>query len=227
MPIASMSNDESQLRLMLIDRDQSRADTIALVVSASLAQPCPIDVATGARQAIDLCRSTRYVVVLSDFSSLLDIAPHVEEAVPRLVKVARGALLVLLAEGPTVSTAMAAMRAGAHDVLSRPIGAAQFALRIGELARRHCRPEAAAMVGAVIQPKGPPPLTPPAMHGAVLPLWRHEQQIIEDAIDHFHGNVALAAAALELSPSTIYRKRQAWTAMQARRSAQQQLGQGQ
>ena len=33
------------------------------------------------------------------------------------------------------------------------------------------------------------------------------------------GNVALAAAALELSPSTIYRKRQAWAEMDERRGA--------
>jgi two-component system repressor protein LuxO len=41
-------------------------------------------------------------------------------------------------------------------------------------------------------------------------MWRQEQQIIEQAIASFSGNVALAAAALQLSPSTIYRKRQAW-----------------
>src|SRR5690606_19943005 len=40
---------------------------------------------------------------------------------------------------------------------------------------------------------------------AVLPLWQQEQRIIEDAIQTFSGNIALAAAALELSPSTIYR----------------------
>src|SRR5690606_31857135 len=44
----------------------------------------------------------------------------------------------------------------------------------------------------------------------VLPMWQQEQRIIEDAIQTFGGNIALAAAALELSPSTIYRKRQAW-----------------
>ena len=52
---------------------------------------------------------------------------------------------------------------------------------------------------------------------AVLPMWRQEQRIIEDAIQSFAGNIALAAAALELSPSTIYRKRQAWAEMDAQR----------
>jgi two-component system repressor protein LuxO len=45
---------------------------------------------------------------------------------------------------------------------------------------------------------------------AILPMWQQEQQIIEDAIASFNGNVSLAAAALEISPSTIYRKRQSW-----------------
>ena len=45
---------------------------------------------------------------------------------------------------------------------------------------------------------------------AVIPLWETERQAIETAIEHFAGNILRAAAALEISPSTIYRKRQAW-----------------
>jgi two-component system repressor protein LuxO len=52
-----------------------------------------------------------------------------------------------------------------------------------------------------------------------LPLWQQEQRIIEDAIENFGGNIALAAAALELSPSTIYRKRQAWAEMSGKKGA--------
>lgn len=53
----------------------------------------------------------------------------------------------------------------------------------------------------------------------ILPMWRQEQRIIEDAIETCGGNIALAAAALELSPSTIYRKRQAWAEMDGKRGA--------
>ena len=42
------------------------------------------------------------------------------------------------------------------------------------------------------------------------PLWREEQRIIEAALNAYGGNIARAAAMLEISPSTIYRKRQAW-----------------
>lgn len=47
---------------------------------------------------------------------------------------------------------------------------------------------------------------------AIMPLWKHEQQIIEQALAAFGGNTARAAAALQISPSTIYRKRLEWNA---------------
>lgn len=45
----------------------------------------------------------------------------------------------------------------------------------------------------------------------IEPLWIQEQRIIEQAIALCDGNTARAAAALGISPSTIYRKRQSWT----------------
>lgn len=48
-------------------------------------------------------------------------------------------------------------------------------------------------------------------HSSIEPLWAQERRIIEDALDAFDGNIALAAAALEISPSTIYRKKQSWS----------------
>jgi two-component system repressor protein LuxO len=44
----------------------------------------------------------------------------------------------------------------------------------------------------------------------VKPLWVVEKEAIERAIDHCGGNIPRAAALLEVSPSTIYRKKQAW-----------------
>lgn len=46
--------------------------------------------------------------------------------------------------------------------------------------------------------------------GPIMPFWEQERSIIESAVGAFSGNIARAAAALEISPSTIYRKRQAW-----------------
>ena len=44
----------------------------------------------------------------------------------------------------------------------------------------------------------------------VAPFWIQEQKIIEKALAAFGGNAQKAAAALEIAPSTIYRKLQAW-----------------
>ncbi|MGE0844626.1 MAG: sigma 54-interacting transcriptional regulator [Flavobacteriaceae bacterium] len=54
---------------------------------------------------------------------------------------------------------------------------------------------------------GPATLEPA---GGMEPLWQQEKRIIEQAILRFGGNIAKAAAALEVSPSTIYRKRLGW-----------------
>ncbi|GGA83767.1 sigma-54-dependent Fis family transcriptional regulator [Neiella marina] len=45
-------------------------------------------------------------------------------------------------------------------------------------------------------------------------LWLTERQAIEQAIDHCDGNIPKAAELLEVSPSTIYRKKQSWEQME-------------
>ena len=45
---------------------------------------------------------------------------------------------------------------------------------------------------------------------AIRPLWQIEKQVIEQTIEHCDGNIPKAAALLDISPSTIYRKRQQW-----------------
>ncbi|NRA53994.1 MAG: sigma-54-dependent Fis family transcriptional regulator [Gammaproteobacteria bacterium] len=49
----------------------------------------------------------------------------------------------------------------------------------------------------------------PTSHG-ISPLWLVEKLAIEQAISYCQGNVPQAAALLEVSPSTIYRKKQSW-----------------
>lgn len=43
-----------------------------------------------------------------------------------------------------------------------------------------------------------------------MPLWRIEKQAIENTIRLCSGNIPKAAAILDISPSTIYRKKKAW-----------------
>ncbi len=52
-----------------------------------------------------------------------------------------------------------------------------------------------------------------AVPGDVEPFWMQERRIIETAVARYNGHVGKAAAALDISPSTIYRKRQTWQAV--------------
>jgi transcriptional regulator with GAF, ATPase, and Fis domain len=129
----------------------------------------------------------------------------------------------VLADDTSISVALAAMRAGAHDCVGKAIDGPSLVSLMGELARRHGKTRVmtrecldADTVEAPAQTAAP---QIPDMSDLVLPMWRQEQRIIEDAIQRFAGNIAMAAAALELSPSTIYRKRQAWAEVDEKRTA--------
>lgn len=52
----------------------------------------------------------------------------------------------------------------------------------------------------------------------VIPLWESEKEIIQKAIDRYNGNIPRASAALEISPSTVYRKIQIWKEMSRTKS---------
>ncbi|CAM3625398.1 sigma-54-dependent transcriptional regulator [Vibrio aerogenes] len=58
------------------------------------------------------------------------------------------------------------------------------------------------------------PMTDPATAQTappnIRPMWQVERETIQQAIDYCDGNVLNAAVLLELSPSTVYRKKQAW-----------------
>jgi DNA-binding NtrC family response regulator len=59
------------------------------------------------------------------------------------------------------------------------------------------------------------PLSPPAaifQPGRVRPLADIEREAVDHALRAFGGNVARAARALQVNPSTLYRKIQVWTA---------------
>ncbi|MDW1631124.1 sigma 54-interacting transcriptional regulator, partial [Vibrio sp. Y176] len=48
--------------------------------------------------------------------------------------------------------------------------------------------------------------------GSIRPMWQVEREAIQNAIAYCGGNVLNAAVMLGLSPSTVYRKKQAWEA---------------
>jgi two-component system repressor protein LuxO len=128
---------DAAARLLLIDRNPASGRAmVANLANCFVASPELVEL-RGAREAVDLLRMEAFDIVLVDLPGLEDLAPQLEDAVGRLVKLAAGALVIVLSDGASVSAAVAAMRAGAHDFIARPIGASAFSARIGELAQRH------------------------------------------------------------------------------------------
>ena len=82
-----------------------------------------------------------------------------------------------------------------------------------------------APVAARSEPREAPPaalaaeLPPGDPTLRIRPLEQVERELIEDAIAACDGNIPKAAALLEISASTIYRKRQAWADADAAHSA--------
>jgi DNA-binding NtrC family response regulator len=67
---------------------------------------------------------------------------------------------------------------------------------------------------APVAARAPETGTPaPTGRAGIRPLWIVEREVIESAIASCDGNIPRAAAFLEISPSTIYRKKQAWEAI--------------
>jgi two-component system repressor protein LuxO len=48
------------------------------------------------------------------------------------------------------------------------------------------------------------------MQETIRPLWQIERDAIESAIAQCGGSIPKAARLLDVSPSTIYRKKEAW-----------------
>jgi DNA-binding NtrC family response regulator len=218
MPHVLYSGHDTEIvRILLVDQDVAAGPLLSIGIRPVLKQiPVIMQVATGV-EAIEQLRAGVVDVILLDLPSLCDLSDDAEIAVARLVKVSPAALVIAISNDNSVSTAMAAMRAGAHDSLGRPLGGRAFAERLREIAERHSKSRLLALEGG--GPSMPIELPVSRVRAEVLPMWRQEQRIIEEAIESFGGNIALAAQALELSPSTIYRKRQAWAEMDERRGA--------
>lgn len=127
-------------QLLLIDSDRDCARRTGAALADALLVAPRVTIAENGRLAAERLRQTRYDIIIADLSSLADLAPGIEDAVTRLVRLADGALILAVADSGSVSAALGAMRAGAHDYVARPVSGAALASRIGELAQRHGRP---------------------------------------------------------------------------------------
>ena len=221
MPETNSTHTELPARLLVIEsRRELQKRLVPSLASEFDEMPIVMDAKAG-RPAVELMRSATFDAVLADLDAIADLAMPTDERIGRLARAASGALVIILSEDAGISVALAAMRAGAHDCIGKAIEGEALTRLIGELARRHgktrCITRSCPQPEAIATAEPAPSI--PNMRDLVMPMWRQEQRIIEEAIQQFAGNVALAAAALELSPSTIYRKRQAWAEMDTKRRA--------
>ncbi len=145
MAMHSGSDGEACGRLLLIDADEAGAHHVTRAMRESLGAGLRLTLARSGRQAAELLRSTGFDIVLVDLSSLQDLSERSDDAVARLVRLADGALFIALSDGASVSAAVAAMRAGAHDYVVKPVSGPAMATRIAELAQRHGKARALSM----------------------------------------------------------------------------------
>lgn len=141
-PYMPPKGPDAAARLLLIDRNPASARALTDSLSQCFLSATEVAEARGGRQAVEMLRLSAFDIVLVDLTSLEDLSPSTEDAVARLVRLAEGALLIALSDGASVSAAVEAMRAGAHDYVARPVSGPAFATRIGELAHRHGKAKA-------------------------------------------------------------------------------------
>jgi DNA-binding NtrC family response regulator len=111
------------------------------------------------------------------------------------------AVVVITADG-SLNRAVEAMREGALDFLVKPFNADRLLITLGNvLERRRLNSMLESLSHAGSENGGDP---------KVLPLHVTERNAIEQAIRACDGNVVRAAALLEISASTIYRKLANW-----------------
>ena len=152
MAMHTLGDGAAHGRLLLVDSDRAEAALMADSLGESLGTSLRITVAEGGKRASELLRDTRFDIVLADLSSLADLSERSDDAVARLVRLADGALVVALSDGASVTAAVGAMRAGAHDYVTKPVNGPAMVARIGELAQRHGKARA-----LTLEPRGEGP----------------------------------------------------------------------
>jgi DNA-binding NtrC family response regulator len=116
------------------------------------------------------------------------------------------AVVVITADG-SLNRAVEAMREGALDFLVKPFNADRLLITLGNvLERRRLNSMIESLSGHAAGENGGGNGSKPA----ILPLHITERNAIEQAIRACDGNVVRAAALLEISASTVYRKLAHW-----------------
>ena len=107
--------------------------------------------------------------------------------------------IIVLSDRPSMAMAVNVMRAGGCDFFPKPVSKIALVERLKTLLIELSPTNTQALNVA----------STPSIN-AIIPFAEQERQIIENALGVYHGNITHAAAALQISPSTIYRKKQGW-----------------
>lgn len=151
MPIDNgpdISGSEFAPQFLLIERDPASARAIGGMLAGLPGETANIMEVDNGRAALDLLKANKFDIVLADAASLGDLPSTLEDSISRVSRASGSALVVVLSDAGSVSAAVAAMRAGAHDYLNKPINAAHFAARVCELAHRHGNARALTVDGS-------------------------------------------------------------------------------
>ncbi|SDG40938.1 sigma-54-dependent transcriptional regulator [Pelagibacterium luteolum] len=127
----------ADVKLLLVDSAPERSRVTMAAIFSHWGKGVALVHCTSGQQALRSMRAGKFDVVLAETGSLEDVAAQLEFAFSALANAAKGALIVALSDGASVSLAVAAMRAGAHDYLNLPISGPVLAARLGELGQRH------------------------------------------------------------------------------------------
>lgn len=127
---------------------------------------------------------------------ILDMANRQDIEFVECLKTCFQAPIIVLSDRPSMAMAVNVMRAGGCDFFPKPVSKNALLKRLKTL--------------SVGQPLTNHMALNAQSTNVITPFAEQERQIIEDALGAFHGNITQAAAALQISPSTIYRKKQGW-----------------
>ena len=184
-----MSESGNLRRLLLVEDSDAQAAVYAAYLPEDRFHV--VRVATG-EEALAELTARDYSLVLLDLQ-----LPGIQglEVLRRMKAAHLTVPVVVMTESGSVDMAVEAMHLGAVDFLAKPVDAGRLRL---------------AVLGA-----SPPNVMPPSVGttvelAVIRPLAVVEREAIESALTACGGNVPRAAAALGVSPSTLYRKKQAW-----------------
>jgi len=135
---------------------------------------------------------------------ILDMADRQSVEFVECLKTCFQSPIIVLSDRPSMAMAVNVMRAGGCDFFPKPVSNSALLERLKTLLIETPSTNLQAISAS----------STPSAH-AITPFAEQERQIIEDTLGAFQGNITHAAAALQISPSTIYRKKQGWDLLQS------------